>query len=248
MIRPSTNMILNNKYQVSIVKIPPDGNCLFSSIVHQLTKLDYSHEAHKDAVRILRQESVEYISANKKLYWNHILMEATAARGIEWPNTEELQRTLINDHLRLLSKDREWGGSEILNAVRDQYGFTIRVFSREQEPLIFEGRGTEKVDIYYNGIDHYDSIQEVTVLNEDMDERNGVANSIDMALDKLGNSLMHLQESTPTETAANRKQRLPDAEGSGKDTAFVDGENMENGDYFSLPTEEDQVIHASNLW
>lgn len=98
-------------------------------------------------------------------------MEATSARGIPWPNSGSAQRTIIEDHLLELSKDREWGGSEILNAVRDQFGFTIRVFSKEQEPLIFEGNGGETVNIFYNGIDHYDSVSEVNTIHEDTDYR-----------------------------------------------------------------------------
>lgn len=216
-------MILNNKYQVIIVKIPPDGNCLFSSIVHQLTKLDHSHEAHKDAVRILRQESVNYISANKKLYWNHILMEATAARRIEWPNTEELQKVLVDDHLRLLFKDQEWGGSEILNAVRDQYGFTIRVFSREREPLIFEGRGAETVDIFYNGIDHYDSIHEVIELDKERDQK-----------------LLDAEESGKNTVSFNY-ERVPNQ-------GIYDNGNEESDDYIRRPTEARDFQESSESY
>lgn len=105
--------------------------------------------------------------ANEDLYRYHILTEAVAARGITWPTNEEQQSYIVEEHLQLLRRNGEWGGSEVLNAVRDMLGCTIRVFSKYTEPLEFEGRTSETVNIFYNGINHYDSVTKVIEINDE---------------------------------------------------------------------------------
>lgn len=145
--------------------MPGDGNCLFAAIVYQLTELHYTHEVFQDAIFVMRQECAKHLYSCIDTYRNLIITEAIE-RGESWPE-ENRHGAIISGYLQQLSHDGVWAGSESIAAVRDILGVTIRIFSNETHPIVFEGRaGSATVNIYYNGVNHYDSVREVIELYE----------------------------------------------------------------------------------
>lgn len=150
---------VNNKYKIKIDLMPGDGNCLFSAIVHRLTELHHTHAVFHEAVSVMRRECVRHLYQSAGTYRNLIITEAIE-RGGSWPE-EDRHDSIVSSYLLSISQNGIWAGSESIAAVR----VTIRVFSVESSPLLFEGRaGNETINIFYNGVNHYDSVREVIEL------------------------------------------------------------------------------------
>lgn len=155
---------VNSKFILKIHPIPGDGNCLFSSLVHQLTGLHHSHDLHQEAIRVMRQECVNHLHSSIDTYRDIIITEALE-RGQAWPDDVDgnTHDRIIANHLEELRKNGVWGGSEVLVAVRDKLGVTIRVFADHFSPLVFEGNNNnETINVFYNGVNHYDSVIDVS--------------------------------------------------------------------------------------
>lgn len=107
----------SNYDHLKILRIPPDGNCLFGSIVHQLENLDIRSSGHKKSVADLRRRCVNFLEQHWTRYENSIISEAVN-RQEQWP-ADEFKEAFIEKQIEALRKDRTWGGSDILAAASD---------------------------------------------------------------------------------------------------------------------------------
>lgn len=122
-LQTSMDIKLKNKQSevktIQVVSAPGDGNCLFTSLAHQLTDYKMNSDELKIARDELRAEVVKYIQENRDLFEFEI-------KGRVYENLEQ-QKLNCNDVnfekectfflYQLLPRNKYWGGSETLKAV-----------------------------------------------------------------------------------------------------------------------------------
>lgn len=110
----------------------------------------------------MRATTVEHLRVYQERYRELIITEGLE-RGERWPDEEQAQATIIQQRLLTLERDGVWGGSDVLAAVRDKLGVTIRIFTAQFQPIVFESQTNSyaMINLFYNGVDHYDSITRV---------------------------------------------------------------------------------------
>ena len=119
--------------------VPPDGNCLFHAVVHQLSE---PHITHLE----LRQMTAEFISTNR----SHFEPFVTS-------NFEQF----ISD----LARPKEWAGDDALRGVAEVLRTHIRVIAMDSVDYVYEpqlGSGTvvtSEIVLFYNGTTHYDAME-----------------------------------------------------------------------------------------
>lgn len=157
----------SNYDHLKILRIPPDGNCLFGSIVHQLENLDIRSSGHKKSVADLRRRCVNFLEQHWTRYENSIISEAVN-RQEQWP-ADEFKEAFIEKQIEALRKDRTWGGSEILAAASDMLEKKIKVFTKRLPPITFGevgGYPGRTLRIFLNGTNHYDSVVSASVAED----------------------------------------------------------------------------------
>lgn len=125
----TTEMSVNLKKSMSlkIAEIDRDGNCLFSSIVHQLFCLKLQSDEHSQETKQLRKNVVEYISSHYSSF-----KFALQGRVYEEINPQSIRdmdkecKSILNDYL---PRDYVfWGGAESLKAIQGMYHVNILTF------------------------------------------------------------------------------------------------------------------------
>lgn len=123
----------NNILCVDVVEIPKDGNCLFSTIAHQLYGNDINSAEHEIATKNLRASVIKYIQQNYDdfvyelrghVYDLKDLDESHEIHNID--NIEDACKYLLNKHLVLPGT---WGGAETLKAITFMHNVNIIVFN-----------------------------------------------------------------------------------------------------------------------
>lgn len=127
-------------YSLDVVSIPPDGNCLFGALAHQLFGYKTDSTEHKIAVDALRGETVAYIRNNraqfqKELEENIFYLkekEMSKRRKIKIDDFEKESDAFL---LNVLAKDKSWAGSESIKAVSVLKKVNIFVVTEENEAM-----------------------------------------------------------------------------------------------------------------
>lgn len=127
---------------LEVASIPSDGNCMFSSLAHQLFLEEIDSSKHKLAVNNLRKSVVKYIEGNindfKYELHGHVLEmleldETVNKHGIDQvKDINEASEYLLK---KCLIKPDFWGGGETLKAVAFLHDVNILVF-HEDGPVI----------------------------------------------------------------------------------------------------------------
>lgn len=119
-----------NKTQayLTVTNIPPDGNCLFGSLVHQIHKHIVTSIEHQNETKTLRALVCEHIlmPENFKTYkrtLENYLFDNKKKEEMK-DITTECQMYVHN----VLSRDGQWAGAEAIHAVSDIYKVNIIVF------------------------------------------------------------------------------------------------------------------------
>lgn len=123
---------------IKVVKIIGDGNCLFSSIVHQLFCFKLNSSEHYDAVHKLRSDVVDFIRSNLKDF-EFVLKHRISPTG-KVQNMEECCNRFLDTVLNI---DKTWGGSETTLAVSKMYKVNVITFSEEDIYILPCGFNTE---------------------------------------------------------------------------------------------------------
>lgn len=118
---------------------------------------------HQEAVQELRARSVSYMERNWRQYENLILSEAVTLDPAAWPSEEDKEE-VIRNRIEKLKKPGTWGGSDIIRAVCDLFRIRINVYIPNREICSFGSVGSVLLNLYYNGLSHYDSISAIEVL------------------------------------------------------------------------------------
>ena len=116
-----------------IVRVPRDGNCLFSSLTTQLLSTRYWCSEHVEFTKCLRKDACKYIQENLEMYRVSIIESARE----KWPELSD-EDQLINLFLNDLSLDGTWGGEEILQATSSIYNIRIEVYQIGIPPIVLE--------------------------------------------------------------------------------------------------------------
>ncbi|KAL1401379.1 hypothetical protein pipiens_006646 [Culex pipiens pipiens] len=140
--------------------IPPDGNCLFGALVHQLNGMTPANPLFNIYCGNLRQDAVDEIRENFVFYEEHLSRYAAELVSGDAPAAEKVETYLTN-----LETPGYWGGAECLSAISNRYKVKIQVYQGTGRvtfsPL---GSPTEPpvLRVFYRGgngtPNHYDSI------------------------------------------------------------------------------------------
>lgn len=115
-------------YDLMVVTILGDGNCLFAAIAHQLSTYPANSTEHKQLTKRLRSEVVEYILNNFESF-EHILKN----RVYDLKNASEITDMSTECKLNvrhILSRNGQYGGYESVKALSEIYEVNIDHFLR----------------------------------------------------------------------------------------------------------------------
>lgn len=119
-------LYINQPHWLEVAKIPPDGSCLFGTVVHQLFGHRINSDAHVQATRQLRQNVVQHISRNFSSFEGAIQCRVEDVYDLrQMENNYEACQIFLNDYL---TSGNVWGGQETIQAVQEIYGVNILIF------------------------------------------------------------------------------------------------------------------------
>lgn len=116
--------------EVSIVPIQPDGNCLYSTILHQLDGIETKSSQHIERTGLLRKQVVQHIKNNEGDFKSAIM--GNIIENPEFNIDGDMDKSCA-DFVRRLASDGFWGGSESILAVSQIYRVKIVVFAEKKE-------------------------------------------------------------------------------------------------------------------
>lgn len=122
-------------FNLNILSIAKDGNCLFGAIAHQLECDRTGSSEHKACAVDLRRKVVEHIKQNIDQYAQVLKYHVNSAGNVESTGPEFISSDLC--------KDGEWGGSETLLAVTLMFEVNIVIFC-EDGPIYFSNQYNPK--------------------------------------------------------------------------------------------------------
>lgn len=131
-----------DKVPLKIVRVPEDGNCLFSAAVHQLKKVNSKDEQLSVLARELRAEVVSFISANIPLFELDLKGHILDKKNKKIENLGNEYQHFLDTKL---SKDGKWAGTESLRAIRLLYKVNILIVN-EQGEYYFANTFDENLD------------------------------------------------------------------------------------------------------
>lgn len=126
------NENMSDKAQLTVAKIPGDGNCLFSAIVHQIWHHEIDSAEHETATSQFRKYVVDYIlhPENFRSFEYHLqdrvyeYYERKSKQKSKIINMRDECKKFVRD---ILSKDGEWGGYETMVAASKIHSTNIIV-------------------------------------------------------------------------------------------------------------------------
>lgn len=113
--------------------MPKDGNCLFSSLAHQLFGKEINSAAHETATNNLRASVVKHIQQNYDDFYYEIrghvydLKDSDENHEIhKFDKIEDACEYLLTEYL---TQPGNWGGAETLKAIASMHNVNIIVFN-----------------------------------------------------------------------------------------------------------------------
>lgn len=168
----------NQVVNVQTVKISPDGNCLFGSLVHQLFGYKVNSAEYDDEVKNLRTNVVKFIKENLEDFKFTLKWRISPTGLLE--NINEACESFLSSKL---SVSGEWAGAETILAVSKMLRVNVIVFDEDDKHYLnsdfnpeyirtlllayrssFGGKKTQvknSVKVRRAQRDHYDSVTEV---------------------------------------------------------------------------------------
>ena len=131
-------------YNLKIIKIKPDGNCLFRAISHQLFSTEENHLE-------IREKCIEYINREKIFYSKFI--------------NENFEK-----YIERKKKEGCWGDNIEIQAISEIYNLQIQIFHNEKIPIMIynqEKKYEKIIRLFFRNLDHYDSIIEIKNIQND---------------------------------------------------------------------------------
>lgn len=172
---------------------------MFYAIVQQITGWTTFDDKFREKARELRRGTVEYL-------WNHrremkeviiAAMDDGSANSLD-ENSEEYMEVAMK-HIKELAKDHTWAGTESVLALKEILNKNIRVFSPYVEPQEYRvgnGQG-QTIEIYYNGVNHYNSVfRQPELVEEHREREETIAEQVTKAVEvHQKNEELNMQES-----------------------------------------------------
>lgn len=156
--------------KITVVKVPKDNNCVFGALAHQLWMNQLSSRSQKTAAKKLRAEVVEHILKPENFaMFQHDLQDYI----YELKKPEEITDLATECKLYVrhkLSKDKVWGGAEVLLAVSSIYSTNVILFYEDGscQKIKAAGKNYERsiavayrFDYSKENMNHYDSVCEI---------------------------------------------------------------------------------------
>lgn len=162
---------------IKVVKSPAEGNCLFTSLAHQLNGFKMNSRMMKTDRDKLRADVVKYIKNNYELFKSQIKgrvydnIEDQKRKGtFQGINSMENECKFFLNHL--LPKNKYWGGCETLKAVSEMHEVNIIIMREEGQCEIvcrFDqpfNRTIIVVHVFFNDENeernHFDSVSDIS--------------------------------------------------------------------------------------
>lgn len=155
------NIIANRN--VVIREAEKDGNCLFSSLCHQIYYHPVGSEEHETQWIKLRNDVVKHIQKNFNDYVQYL---KSRVYNLNSEVEEDMLHTECRKFLDELSKPYTWGGIETIRAVGEIFKVNIVVINDDKTcnmPCAFNSEYEKCVLVYFSIVggtvrNHYDSV------------------------------------------------------------------------------------------
>jgi Holliday junction resolvase RusA-like endonuclease len=166
-IQTQMNQRIINSFEgpIKILKIPGDGNCLFSSISVKLYDTKPGSQQHTQKTKMLRKLASDHIIKNMPVYWENLQIVAREA----FPNSKEDNNALVKKYADSLTKDGFWGGEAAIHAITNIFKTKISIIQADTPTLVFEPTGgitLNSIHLYFSGEgntkNHYDAVIELS--------------------------------------------------------------------------------------
>lgn len=154
--------------KLKLVKINPDGNCLFASLGHQIfgSEIKVNSRQHKNLTKDLRMKVSKHVQTNFEKYkgWARGSIDESA------DNWEAESKFFVNV---VLPKNGKFAGAESIKALSDIYGVNVVIFAENDTCYFhhtFDPNFARCVAISYRkygdtaakgNCNHYDSIIDI---------------------------------------------------------------------------------------
>lgn len=160
----------------NVIKVDPDGNCLFSALVFQLFFVKIGSEEHKTLTATFRMAIVQFIRENIEKY------RLTITDRILGDYSDK-NKTVTLDECKYfiekkLSKSGIWGGSESIIAASEKFQVNVLIFDEKKHFYFVNGFNKEyKRTIFLayrigakrkNSCDVYNHYDAVGVIDEEL--------------------------------------------------------------------------------
>lgn len=163
-------LIANAPQPLKIATIVGNGDCLFSSMAHQLFSPKINSTEHINATKNLRKCVVEYISQHYESFKFELqgrVYEEINAESIT--DLDKERRDILEKYLPL---DGYWGGTESLKAIQQMHHVNILIFREHGLCYFFNNFNEEYTRTLIlafrisnpnsNNYDHYDSVCDIS--------------------------------------------------------------------------------------
>lgn len=164
---------------IQIIKMPPDGNCLFSAIYQQLNRVSYHLPGFSDNVQALRERVVSFLLARlkeekkeqAKIYTNFLkntIVDNKINQSFDDISYKYCKRFLKKE---LIEPD-VWGGTESIKAICEIFNVNVLVLIEEakQHRLFSDAKWKQTIILAYRKSPnrqsklkyfHYDSVVDI---------------------------------------------------------------------------------------
>lgn len=136
-----TETVKVNEGSLVILKIPGDGNCLFTALAHQIWSQIPGTEQNELHTRTLRRLVVSYYREKIHTFGERLLPQAQAI----FPELVGMlsPAELVEHYLNQLSKPQFWGGEETIRAVATVFGYKVKVYTEHSSHIVIGDTGRE---------------------------------------------------------------------------------------------------------
>lgn len=129
----------NSIGHIDVCDVTPDGNCLFSSIAHQIFQHKIGSKQHESSTKRLRADVVKYIKQHLNDFVDILHDRVLDIRFIRENNTTKTAKStdskkidvkkLVKVFLKQLASNGTWGGSESILAISKIFETNIIIFN-----------------------------------------------------------------------------------------------------------------------